>query len=106
MTITKKYDVHITLHERKLVDWIQEKVKDNSFSPTLIFRDAVVELKKNEEIETSPDYVKNLCLNIDKMREKIKEFSEYLEKKNLINEFLDEQNKSNIIIKTKEIKST
>ena len=104
MTIKTKYDSHIIVSEKPLDDWIQKRVLEGNFSPTMIFRDAVKELKRQSEEVVSEAYIKRLESNIQSLQHNIQNITEFLTGKDLIEEFykLEEKNaKPTVGIKVK-----
>ncbi len=55
MTIKSEY--HVLLNEKELAEWFENKREKRELVPSLVFRDAVRELKQQEERRNSEDPV-------------------------------------------------
>ncbi len=89
------YDVHITLREKYLVDWINEKITKGEFQPTFIFRDAIVQLKQQDDILNSENPL-ILHKQIATLKLVIKNVSEFVDEKKLEEELLEWREKNPI----------
>ena len=82
-----RFNISLPEGEKNLANWIREQMKDNEFSPSLVFRDAMLERKKNWDISHSESPL-ILHKRIDTLRETIKNQSNFIESKGLTEEWL------------------
>lgn len=98
--MARRSDFHISLTERDLIDWLEEKIKSRGVSPSLVFRDTIKELKKEDDLM----YLGNphsLHEKIKLLQEKLTEMGELIEKieekyphlKNFIGDFIENYKK-------------
>ena len=68
--------------EKELWEWLESKQFKKELSPSLVFRDALKELKRQDEIKSSTDSV-ILSRRLEESKKLIAEFQEFIEKKGL-----------------------
>jgi phosphopantetheine adenylyltransferase len=90
MLTKNRYEAHIQISEKPLVDWIKKKMEEEGLSPTLVFRDAIKKLKENDETEINPKYIERLQSNIEALRIRLEEVSSFVEKEGLSDKFWKE----------------
>lgn len=97
------YEVHIKIREPELVKFINNKVAKGEFSPSLIFRDAVKELKKQDD-EIQNEKVEYLKERLEAWQEVADKQRDYLISKGLLDDFINsEKSKTNIKFSKREI---
>ena len=68
----------VSLCEKELISWLESRRADNSISPSLIFRDAMKEKKREWDMLQSEN-PKILHERIKELKKHIGEFSEFLQ---------------------------
>lgn len=82
----------VSLCEKKLIEWVDEQKGKGKLSPSLVFRDAMTEKKREWEITNSENPV-TLHKQINILKKQIGRFSEFLQQNKEIDkkyfDFLD-----------------
>ena len=63
-------------------------IADTKLSPSAILQRSINEMMKRNEV--SPDYVKTLQLNIVRLQQTITKFGTFIDKRGLMQEYIDE----------------
>lgn len=80
MVYSNRFDV--SLQEKELVEWIRKKMQNGDIVPSLIFRDAMLEKKKEEDVMKADNPVL-LKQRISSLQKTIRAFTDFIEKNNL-----------------------
>ena len=74
--------VSLPSSEKDLIKWFQEKQRSGDLSPSLVWRDALTELKRQDDIKNSIN-APELQKRLEEAKKVIGSFHDFLEKKGL-----------------------
>lgn len=83
-----RFNISLPLTDKILFEWIRERMQNNDFSPSLIFRDAMLEKKKQWDSQNLHDTI-SLLKRIETLKEAIGKQTHFIEKKGLQTELFD-----------------
>ena len=93
----------VSLSEKELISWLEDRRVDNSISPSLVFRDAMKE-KKQEWDMIHSENPKTLHLRINGLKKQVSRFSEFMEENPKAQEdyfkFIEKKDKGAKVIKS------
>ena len=85
--MAKLYHVSLPDTEKELIEWIEEKLSKREISLSLVFRDAIKELKKQDDALHSDHNPAILLERIKTLKQTIGRQSEFIQEKGLQEEF-------------------
>ena len=78
----------VSLQEKELYEWIRERMRNREIIPSMIFRDAMTEKKKEWESAKNIESSNVLRHQVETMRETISIFTDFISSKNLNDEWV------------------
>ncbi len=101
--MANSWTVSIPNTEKELHNWIKERIVERELSPSLVFRDAMMQKKHEWEIMNS-ESPKILHERVDSLKSQISRFSKFLDQdKDSQNKFFDFMEKEDLKKPKKEI---
>ena len=100
--MTTMFHVSLQNTEKELINWITERQKNNEISPSLVFRDAMIQKKKDWEIEHSEN-PRALHERFNQLKEVIGNIQDFITENKLNEELLKWREKNPVENKVIEI---
>lgn len=90
--MARLFHVSIPSSEKELIDFIEKKQKERAFTPSSIFRDAMRELKMQDDI-LSMENLETLKKKLNNWKGLVEKQKNFIIEKGLIDEFLQYEDK-------------
>lgn len=99
-----RFDVSLPKGEKKLAEWIRERMDNNDIIPSLVFRDAMIEKKKEwDSINSENTHIYKK--RITELQKTIRKVTEFIEENGLSEEWVSKLNEPEKLKKSVEVET-